>query len=387
MGCLHPVATLRAAMMLTALALSACTGIDFWASDDEGSKPDVTKATADGGADGGVGPSLEAGAEGGAERVRTIYVFGGKRAVNEIEVLVTEAYAAPILEDGSLGLWERAPTLDVGRSDMAAIVAPDGLLVLAGGNGTPLQDLTGNYEHARDDVGTVGADSLGPWRSAPALGSGNGRWAAAGTFASGRVYVSGGTGQGDVLTDTVMAAPVIASPSTLQGWQSMGKLPVPLTEHGFVALGSHVYVLGGWAAPSVVANTWMTTLEAGGALGTWQPTAPLPQARGGTGVVAGEDQVFVIGGEDDTPKVFASVLVGTPKPNGELAWQETAPLNDGRAHVCTVRANGRLYVIGGDSIGKVRADVEVGEVSGPNVTWRNTTPMLVERSGFGCAAR
>lgn len=110
--------------------------------------------------------------------------------------------------------------------DMVSIGTPEGLLIIAGGNGTPIQEPAGGYAFYRDEVGVVERDSPGPWRSAPSLGAGNGRRAAPGLFTSGHAYLADGVVKGEPLTDTILATRIVGTPSTFEPWQPAGALPI-----------------------------------------------------------------------------------------------------------------------------------------------------------------
>lgn len=196
---------------------------------------------------------------------------------------------------------------------------------------------------------------------------------------------------GDGFTNTVMAAPVTVAPPTLQPWKPVGTLPFAMAHHGLVALGSRLYVLGGSAARDggvvLSADTFMAPIAGDGTVGGWAVAGSLPKPLEAFGVVGIDGRVFVIGGEDGVGSVSASVFIGSQTPTQDLVWQETTPLKHARGHLCVLRANGRVYAIGGASVASMTQVVEVGEVSGTSMTWRETTPMPVTRSAFGCAAR
>lgn len=380
------------AVTLAVATLLPLACADFGASENPDAGPPAVQPEggAEGGSDGAAdAPSPDATADAG--RAKTLYVFGGVTIVGQTEQTVFESYAASIREDGSLGSWERAPALDVGRSHMTTIAGPDGLVVIAGGNGVPIGESSlDGYRFFRDDVSTTRGDPPEPWRGSPPLGAGNGRWAAPGTIALGTAYIGGGMVTGGGFTNTVMAAPVTVSPPTVQAWQPAGTLPVAMAGHGLVALGSRLYVIGGSTERDggtvLSSDTFMTTV-AGTSIGAWTAAGNLPKPLKGFGVVGTESLVIAIGGEDGSASVSSSVFIGSQTQNQTLAWQETAPLKKARQHLCVLRANGRFYAIGGASVSAMTQIVEVGELNGSSMTWRETTPMPITRSAFGCAAR
>ncbi len=383
---------LPAALAFTVLVPVACSSFEASDSRDAGTLGGEDGGSdAGGGGGGGQDGSADASPEAAAVRATKLYVFGGVTLVAGEETYVLEARVASILDDGSLGPWEPAPKLDVIRSYMTAIDVPGGLLVMAGGNGKDIGQPQSNFIFSREDVGVATDDPPGAWKGAPALGAGNGRWAAPGAFMAGRVFVGGGRAAGTTFTSTVMAAPIGGAPPTLQPWKVVGALPAAMADYGLVALGSRLYALGGAVilgdgGEAVTASTSMTSLGADEKLTPWVPAGSLPKPLHAFSVVTDDSRVFVIGGDDGPWKATNSVFIGTPTPTHELAWQESTPMRVIRRHLCAVRANGRLYAIGGAD-NAVTPVVEVGEVNGMSITWRDTTPLPVGQSAMGCMAR
>lgn len=387
------VLVLPAALAFTVLVPVACSSFEASDSSDAG-----TLGGEDGGGDGGGSGgggqdgSADASPEAAAVRATKLYVFGGVTVVDEFEEHVLEARVASILDDGSLGPWEPAPKLDVVRSYMTAIDVPGGLLVMAGGNGKDFGQPQSNFIFSREDVGVAADDPPGTWKGAPALGAGNGRWAAPGAFMAGRVYLGGGRAAGNTFTNTMMAAPIGGAPPTLQPWKVVGALPATMADYGLVALGSRLYALGGAVilgdgGEVVTASTSMTSLGADEKLTPWVPAGSLPKPLNAFSVVTDDSRVFVIGGDEGAGNLATnSVLIGSPTATQELAWQESTPMRVVRRHLCAVLANGRLYAIGG-AYATVTPVVEVGEVNGMSITWRDTTPLPVGQSAMGCIAR
>ncbi len=379
-----------AALALTMLVPVACSSFEASDSGDAG-----TLGGEDGGSDGGGGTdgsgSVDASPEAAAVRATKLYVFGGVTHVDGFEEHVVEARVASILDDGSLGPWEPAPALDIVRSYMTAIDVLGGPLVMAGGNGRDIGQPQSNFTFSREDVGVAAGDPPGAWKGAPALGAGNGRWAAPGAFMAGRVYLGGGRVAGDTFTKTVMAAPIGGAPPTLQPWKVVGALPAAMADYGLVALGPRLYALGGAVilgdgGEAVTASTSMTSLGADELLTPWMPAGNLPKPLSAFSVVTDGSRVFVIGGDDGSGSATNAVFIGSPTGTHELAWQASTPMRVIRRHLCAVRANGRLYAIGGADA-TVTPVVEVGEVNGMSITWRDTTPLPVARSAIGCMAR
>lgn len=378
-------------MASTVLVPLACAS--FEASESGGSGETTTVGAGDGGTEGSPGAdgAPDASAEAGAIRSTKLYVFGGVTAVAGFEEHVLEAHVASIREDGSLGNWEPAPALDVIRSYMATVDVLGGPLVMAGGNGRDIGKPESNFTGSREDVGVAPGEPPETWRAGPALGAGNGRWAAPATFMGGRVYVGGGRVGSTKRANTVMAAPISGTPPTLQPWKGVGTLPAAMGDHGLVALGSRLYVLGGSVVVAdggvaTARSTFMASIDAEDMLTAWESAGDLPKPREAFSIVTDESRIFLIGGDDGSGSATNTVFIGTPTATKQLAWEESTPLKAVRRHLCAVRANGRLYAIGGADATHTPA-VEVGVVNGSSITWRETTPLPVARSAMGCMAR
>ncbi len=88
--------------------------------------------------------------------------------------------------------------------------------------------------------------------------------------------------------------------------------------------------------------------------GTWQARAPLPGGpRQETGVAALGSEVYVVGGFDATGAVVASVEVYDPAAN---TWRSAAPVPVPLHHANVAAQGGRLYVLGFLAGGSFLAD-------------------------------
>ncbi len=379
-----------AALALAMLVPAACASFDASDGGDAGTLGGQDGGR-DGESDGGGGDgAADAAPEAAAVPATKLYVFGGVTNVDGFEQHVLEARRASILADGSLGPWEPAPALDIIRSYMTTVDVPGGPLVIAGGNGRSIGQPQSGFTSTREDVGVAAGDPPGAWQGAPGLGLNSGRWAAPGTFMGDRVYVGGGRVSDTGFNDSVVAAPISGTPSTVQPWKVVGTLPVAMSDFGLVALGSRLYALGGAGRGdggfAITASTWMTSHGPDASLTPWITAGSLPKPLWAFGVVTDGSRVFVLGGDDSASDATNSVFIGSPNATQQLAWEPSTPMRVVRRHLCAVFANGRVYAIGGADA-TVTAVVEVGEVNGMSITWRDTTPLPVARSAMGCMAR
>lgn len=180
------------------------------------------------------------------------------------------------------------------------------------------------------------------------------------------------------------------SPSTIS-WTVTTDLPVGLSGHDAVfapiddaggITNAFVYVLGGASNDGVpLLEVSFAAIQAGGTLGAWNATLPLPAGRAFHGVVAatpfnskvGENgALYALGGIDTVGgQPVTTVYRGTLNQDGTVAeWMETQPLPEPLHSPGVVIFRGAIYVAGGAttdnapvaSVYRARPD-ELGELS------------------------
>jgi len=120
--------------------------------------------------------------------------------------------------------------------------------------------------------------------------------------ALGYVYVLGG--ETDALgaqTVSTVYRGTIAADGTISTWTAAAALPAPLHSFGAAIFLGNLYIWGGATTNNVpVATVYRSTIDAGGALGTWKAEASLPSARAyfGSGSFAG--YLYTFGGNTGT---------------------------------------------------------------------------------------
>jgi hypothetical protein len=230
-----------------------------------------------------------------------------------------------------------------------------------------------------------------------------------------------------------------ASPA-LGSWTTGPSLPVGRSEVSVAALGSRVYVVGGYAP----AGSHPTVLEASGhadvdsrlcevfdtAAGAWSECSPLPRGMNHIGLVAFGGKLYAFGGfvkqnRDSVrdanvydpatnrwsaiapiPRVLGSVSVAVV--NGKIhlvggrdihsveahyvydpvadSYGEAALLPVGRDHLGLAEYNGRLYAVGG-RVDDFRHNTAYCDVYDPGAdTWSPCAAMPSQRSGMAVAA-
>jgi N-acetylneuraminic acid mutarotase len=377
------LASIAAAIAAMAVAMCAPYEEQPSASDDSG--VDAGEA----GSTDGSGPSGDADAdagEGNSAAPKRIFSFGG--VVNSSgTVFASDAWAAPILADGSLGRWERTPELDMTRFSAMTIPLPDG--VIAAGGNVPAGPRSAT-------VLVAPLAPLGAWTSAPPLPGG--RAAAGGAYADGRVYITGGFNAPGVMIDQISTATVAGT--AVAPFETANTLPDPVAQHVSFIFGSRLYVAGGVHSGdggNVPTNNVVRALIGSNGLPqTWQASAGLPDSLWGLGAAVVGPRVFVLGGAKTSPEDPArkAVAVAEPASDGSLSWALSTPMPVGVLLPCVVVTNDTIYVLGGfaanfsDPNANALDQVAIGRVAANGaLTWTASEGMPQKRASGGCAAR
>jgi hypothetical protein len=235
--------------------------------------------------------------------------------------------------DGLLGTWHIAPSLTYTRTDCAA-VAMGGYVYIIGGYQYPYVLMETEYARVRSD------GSLGPWqttvpvtRESPAIVMGS------------AIYLVGGQRPGENWLSSVERAE--ANPDgSLDSWQEVGALPGIRPGLAAAAYGDFIYVIGGEPTGGITTSVLYAGVDPDGSLGPWQETAPTQEGRYGSGAVAIGNHLYILGGHHR----LASVEVAEIHTDGSLgAWRYVTPMTRGRLYPIAVSARGYLYAIGDES--------------------------------------
>ncbi len=121
----------------------------------------------------------------------------------------------------------------------------------------------------------------------------------------------------------------------------------------------------------------------------WQSTAPLTVSRSGAKAVAVGDHLYVLGGGEGIPgpsTVHRSVEYARIRPEGTLQpWEAARPMNTPRIFLATAQSNDVIYALGGEYFPEGRMlllnNVEWTQVGadGQLGPWHETSPMLTPR--------
>jgi N-acetylneuraminic acid mutarotase len=179
-------------------------------------------------------------------------------------------------------------------------------------------------------VVVAGAVAAGPWAKAPSLPTRRSSHAV--VVAAGAIHVLGGPGTRRV--------------DRFDGrrWTKEAQLPGGvLNATAAVALGTKLYVIGGFAAESNVPTARVRVFDV--ASKRWSEAAPLPAPRGGHAAVVLDGRIHVLGGGNDV-STLALHSVYDPATN---TWSSAAPLPRSEGSPAAVVLGGKIYAIGGRS--------------------------------------
>src|SRR5206468_4655016 len=127
-------------------------------------------------------------------------------------------------------------------------------------------------------------------------------------------------------------------------WTTMAPIPVPHAQSRGTAVGTTIYVPGGFnsisfGGPLDTMQIYSTTAN------TWSAGMTLPGTRGGVATAAFNGLVYVIAGYTTPfPTVTDTVFIYNPGTN---SYTTGAPMPAGQGNVAGVLFNGEIYVVGG----------------------------------------
>ena len=140
--------------------------------------------------------------------------------------------------------------------------------------------------------------------------------------------------------------PITALPTsalTAASWTALAPIPVPHAQSRGTAVGTNIYVPGGFnsvsfGGPLDTMQIYNTTAN------TWSAGMTLPAARSGVATAAFNNLVYVIGGYNPVGTGHTDVYIYNPGTN---SYTTGAPMPAGQGNVAGVLFNGEIYVVGG----------------------------------------
>jgi N-acetylneuraminic acid mutarotase len=174
-------------------------------------------------------------------------------------------------------------------------------------------------------------------------------------------------------------------------WTTVATNPQPTVNPAVVALGNHVYVLGGEQMGTFSqgpASDRVTAYDP--SLDAWAALPALPTRRIAIAAATSGGRIYAIGGATTNP-VFpiglATNVVEEFDPQTQ-AWRARAPMPTARAHAAAAELGGRIIVAGGDLDGGYSAAQMVATVESYDPTtdaWTTLPSLPQPRSGLRAA--
>ncbi|MEE8492894.1 MAG: kelch repeat-containing protein [Nitrospirales bacterium] len=201
----------------------------------------------------------------------------------------------------------------------------------------------------------------------------------------GNVYVVGGFAEpslSNMASLTVSDAVEAYNPSS-NAWTTRASLPSGVHHTGAAAIGNRLYVVGGFTAS--LFSFWRpvsTVYSYDASTDTWTEVAPLPTRRGALAVTVLDGQLYAVGGYGEGGNSGA-VEVYDPAAD---RWSTKASLPTPRDHLAVVAQGGRIYAVGGRLNIDYGRNLDVTEAYDPATDrWTTVAPLPTPRSGIAAA--
>jgi N-acetylneuraminic acid mutarotase len=199
--------------------------------------------------------------------------------------------------------------------------------------------------------------------------------------AGGKIYVIGGFAEPSLgnLKDFAITTRVEAYDPATDRWSAKAPLPVGLHHVGIGVIDGRIYVIGGFSQS--LFSVWhpvATVYAYDPSADTWTERRAMANPRGALAVAAINGKLFAAGGYDGTAN-SAAVEEYDPQAN---AWSTRAPLPTPRDHLAVAAARGKVYAIGGRVNRDYGRNLSVTEVYDPAADrWTTAADLPTARSG------
>src|SRR5919109_347957 len=167
-----------------------------------------------------------------------------------------------------------------------------------------------------------------------------------------------------------------STPTTKPSWTAGALMPTPRTEVTAAVLKDDIYVIGGFDESSQVTDiveVYNITNN------TWTTAAPLPEPLHHAAAASHDDKIYVVGGYTARWSPSNKLFIYDPVQN---KWQEGKPMPTARGALNVNFVNGTLYAIGGSSDRPLNSN-EAYDPS--NDTWTSKALMPTARHHAGSA--
>ncbi len=192
-----------------------------------------------------------------------------------------------------------------------------------------------------------------------------------------------------ILGSFTPASSTLAQDAPLPGtWTTLASAPTKRTEVTAAVLGGMIYVLGGFAEPSLSNLSSMTITDRvevyDPATDEWTTRAPLPVGLHHAAAAVVGNRLYVIGG-------YRQKFLALWHPTATVymydtetdAWTERSPMPTPRGALAVAESGGKLYAIGGYDGTRNRAEVEVYNPVGD--AWTAAAPLPTPRDHLAAA--
>jgi len=297
-----------------------------------------------------------------------VYVLGGYTGSNNL----ADVQFAPINANGTLGTWVATTSFITARQSHASAIYNGYIYVTGGSNGKNLADV--QYAPINTN-GTIGAWTTSITSFAVA------RSGLTAIAYNNFMYILGGT-TGTAL-NTYQYAPITATTPVIAGQTTDTSFTTARQQHTAVIYGGYIYVLGGNATGTALADVQYAPVNAIGSLGAWATTTSFSTPRYAHTSVVHNGYVYVIGGYNGTT-AYSDVQYAPFSANGTLgSWATTTALAAPRYSHTSAVYNGYVYAVGGTSSGTALADSQYAPINADGTlgTWATTTSMATARYG------
>lgn len=163
-------------------------------------------------------------------------------------------------------------------------------------------------------------------------------------------------------------------------WSTATPLPEGRHHAGIATLNGMLYVIGGFTKSMLsVWHAVATVYQYNPVTQAWRELAPMPTARGALGVAVHQDRLYAIGGYDGKNNSGA-VEIFDPQTN---TWSSGTSMPAPRDHLAVVAAGNRIYAIGGrPELDYHRNMATVEEYDPQTQQWRARANLPTPRSGI-----
>ncbi len=197
-----------------------------------------------------------------------------------------------------------------------------------------------------------------------------------------KIYLLGGFAEPTLgnLTNLTISSRVEAYDPATDRWSDKPPIPTGLHHAGAASVGGKLYLIGGFTKSLL--SVWQpvaTVFIYDPATDRWTEGTPMPTQRGALAVTESDGKLFAIGGYDGAGN-SAAVEVYDPASD---RWSRRAPLPTPRDHLAAASVGGKVYTFGGRLNRDYGHNLAVTEVYDPSTDrWTRAADLPTPRSGI-----